>query len=49
MARWNSRSIPHWDQVVCPECQSDLDLQEDDVIEGEIVSCNDCGSAFEVI
>lgn len=49
MARWNTRSLPHWDQVVCPRCQTDLDLQEDDVAEGEIVSCTNCGSTFEVM
>lgn len=49
MARWNTRSLPHWDQVVCPRCQNDLDLQEDDVAEGEIVSCTNCGSTFEVM
>lgn len=48
MARWNSRILP-WDQVICPECQMDLDLQEDDVSEGEIVSCTNCGSVFEVM
>jgi alpha-aminoadipate carrier protein LysW len=49
MPRWNSRSLPHWDQVACPECQNSLDLQEDDISEGEIVTCDDCGSAFEVM
>lgn len=49
MARWNTRTLPHWDQVVCPRCQTDLDLQEDDVCEGEIVSCTNCGSTFEVM
>jgi DNA-directed RNA polymerase subunit RPC12/RpoP len=46
MARWTS---PHWDQVVCPECQNDLDLQQDDVSEGEVVQCSNCGSRFEVM
>lgn len=49
MARWISRTLPHWDQLVCPECQYDLDLQEDDIREGEVVSCGDCGSQFEVM
>lgn len=47
MSRWNSRN--HWDEVVCPECRSDIDLQEDDVVEGEIVTCANCGSGFEVM
>ncbi len=35
--------------VLCPECESDLDIEEDEVDEGEIVSCPECGSEFEVI
>jgi alpha-aminoadipate carrier protein LysW len=35
--------------VLCPECETDLDLEEDEVDEGEIVSCPECGSEFEVI
>lgn len=35
--------------VLCPECESDLDLEEEEVDEGEIVSCPECGTDFEVI
>ena len=35
--------------VVCPECESDLDIEEDEVDEGEIVSCAECGTDFEVV
>ncbi len=35
--------------VICPECESDLDIEEDEVDEGEIVSCVECGSDFEVV
>ena len=35
--------------VMCPECESELDIEEDDVDEGEIVSCTECGSDFEVV
>jgi len=35
--------------VQCPECESDLDIEEDEVDEGEIVSCPECGTNFEVI
>jgi len=35
--------------VQCPECESDLDIEEGEVDEGEIVSCPECGSDFEVI
>lgn len=49
MARSNPRTLRHWDQVVCPECQNDLDMQEDDALEGEKISCMNCGAAFEVM
>ncbi len=35
--------------VLCPECESDLDIEEDDLDEGEVVSCAECGSDFEVV
>jgi alpha-aminoadipate carrier protein LysW len=35
--------------VMCPECESDLDVEEDELDEGEILSCTECGSDFEVV
>ncbi len=35
--------------VLCPECESDLDIEEDELDEGEIVSCMECGADFEVV
>ena len=35
--------------VLCPECETDLDIEEDEVDEGEIVSCRECGTDFEVV
>lgn len=35
--------------VLCPECESDLDVEEDELDEGELVSCIECGSEFEVV
>lgn len=35
--------------VLCPECESDLDLEEDELDEGEVVSCTECGTDFEVV
>ncbi len=35
--------------VVCPECESNLDIEEDEVDEGEIISCSECGTDFEVV
>lgn len=33
-------------KVKCPECDADLTIP-DDVLDGEIVSCPDCGMDFE--
>jgi alpha-aminoadipate carrier protein LysW len=35
--------------VLCPECESDLDVEEEELDEGEILSCTECGSDFEVV
>jgi len=35
--------------VLCPECESNLDIEEDEVDEGEIISCTECGADFEVV
>jgi alpha-aminoadipate carrier protein LysW len=35
--------------VHCPECESDLDIEVDEVDEGEVVSCPECGTDFEIV
>src|SRR5277367_4289048 len=35
--------------VLCPECETNLDVDEEGVDEGEMISCPECGSDFEVI
>ncbi len=35
--------------VLCPECESEIDVEEDELDEGEVVSCSDCGTDFEVV
>lgn len=35
--------------VLCPECENKLDIEEDDVDEGEVISCPECGTDFEVV
>jgi alpha-aminoadipate/glutamate carrier protein LysW len=35
--------------VYCPECETNLDIEEDEIDEGEIVSCPECGTDFEVV
>jgi alpha-aminoadipate carrier protein LysW len=33
---------------VCPECQSEVEIDEFDVDKGEIISCPECGVELEV-
>jgi alpha-aminoadipate carrier protein LysW len=33
----------------CPECDSDLDIELDEVEEGDVVACEECGTEFEVV
>jgi alpha-aminoadipate carrier protein LysW len=35
--------------VLCPECENNLDLDEDEVEEGDVISCAECGTDFEVV
>jgi alpha-aminoadipate/glutamate carrier protein LysW len=35
--------------IYCPECETNLDIDEEEVDEGEVVSCPECGSDFEII
>jgi alpha-aminoadipate carrier protein LysW len=35
--------------VVCPECDNPLDIDVDEVEEGEIVQCAECGTDLEVV
>jgi len=35
-------------QAECPECAAEVSLA-DDVIEGEIVQCTECGAELEVV
>ncbi len=35
--------------VLCPECENPLDIDVDDVEEGEIIQCDECGTDLEVV
>lgn len=35
--------------VNCPACESDMDLDEEQLLEGGVVSCGGCGAHFEVV
>jgi len=33
----------------CPECENELDIEEDEIEEGDVVACDECGTEFEVV
>ena len=33
----------------CPECENSLDIEEDEIEEGDVVSCEECGTEYEVV
>jgi alpha-aminoadipate carrier protein LysW len=33
----------------CPECESDLDIDVEEVEEGDVVACNECGTEYEIV
>ena len=33
----------------CPECESELDIEVDEVEEGDVITCEECGTEFEVV
>jgi alpha-aminoadipate carrier protein LysW len=33
----------------CPECDNNLDIEMDEVEEGDVVACDECGSEYEVV
>ncbi len=34
---------------ICPECESALDVDEEEVEEGDVVVCDECGTEYEVV
>jgi alpha-aminoadipate carrier protein LysW len=35
--------------VVCPKCQGAIDVDEEDVDEGDTISCDECGADLRVV
>ena len=33
----------------CPECENDLDVEVDELEEGDVVACDECGTEYEVV
>lgn len=34
---------------ICPECESALDFDAEEVDEGDVIVCDECGTEFEVV
>ncbi len=35
--------------ITCPVCDADIDIEEDELDEGEVVTCDECGADLRVI
>ena len=35
--------------VVCPECDNPLDIDTDEVEDGDTITCSECGTDLEVV
>lgn len=35
--------------VVCPECDNPLDIDVDEVEEGDTIQCDECGADLEIV
>ena len=33
----------------CPECENNLDIEEDEGEEGDVVACEECGTEYEIV
>ena len=35
--------------MLCPECDTALDIDTEDIEEGDSVTCDECGTEFEIV
>jgi alpha-aminoadipate carrier protein LysW len=33
----------------CPECENELDIDLEEIEEGDVVACGECGTEFEIV
>jgi alpha-aminoadipate carrier protein LysW len=33
----------------CPECENNLDVEVDELEEGDVVACDECGTEYEIV
>ncbi|HEX3876408.1 MAG TPA: hypothetical protein VHW24_05445 [Bryobacteraceae bacterium] len=41
--------MPVDDQIKCPVCDAVIDIDEDDIDEGDSISCDECGADLKVL
>jgi alpha-aminoadipate carrier protein LysW len=34
---------------ICSECENQLDFDEEDVEEGDVIVCDECGTEYEIV
>ena len=35
--------------AICPECETALDFDEDEIEEGDVIVCDECGTEYEIV
>lgn len=35
--------------AICPECEAPIDIEEDEIEEGQTLDCPECGAELEVV
>jgi alpha-aminoadipate/glutamate carrier protein LysW len=46
------RNVPEREEAAmpsCPECENELDVELDEVEEGDVIACDECGTEYEVV
>jgi alpha-aminoadipate/glutamate carrier protein LysW len=41
-----------WEEAAmtsCPECENELDIELDEIEEGDVVACDECGTEYEIV
>ncbi len=33
----------------CPECENELSIELDEIDEGDVVTCDECGTEYEIV
>ena len=49
LGSWDLQTSPGVFMAHCPECETEIDIEEDEIKEGQTVDCPECGTALEVV